>query len=83
MVRKDPYGRLVGVLFPESETIQDSANSAMIKAGIAYWYSEYGGEELGLDTLERYAKADRVGLWGQESRGRPWSHRRLNRAVQR
>lgn len=83
VVTEDPYGRLVGVLFPEGETIRASANGAMIEAGLAYWYREYGGRELGFDMLERYAKADRVGLWGQERRVRPWDHRRLNRAVQK
>ncbi len=83
VIREDSYGRLVGVLFPQGERIEDSANGKMIEAGLAYWYPEYGGRELHFDRLERYAKADRVGVWGQEPQVRPWNHRKLSRTVRK
>ena len=80
VVDVDRYQRLVGVLYPEDGSVRDSANHAMVESGLAYWYREYGGEELGFDDAERYAKRERAGVWGQQDAVRPWDHRRAKRA---
>ena len=83
VVDVDRYQRLVGVLYPEGGSVRDSANHAMVESGLAYWYREYGGAELGFDDSERYARRERAGVWGQEGSVRPWDHRRAKRAEQR
>ena len=83
MVDVDRYQRLVGVLYPEGGSVRDSANHAMVESGLAYWYREYGGEELGFDDSERYAKRERAGVWGQKNSVKPWDHRRAKRADQK
>jgi endonuclease YncB( thermonuclease family) len=83
VVDVDRYQRLVGVLYPEGGSVRDSANHAIVESGMAYWYREYGGEELGFDDSERYAKRERAGVWGQKGSVRPWDHRRAKRAEQK
>ena len=83
VVDVDRYQRLVGVLYPEGGSVRDSANHAMVESGLAYWYREYGGEELGFDDSERYAKRERAGVWGQKNSVKPWDHRRAKRADQK
>ena len=79
----DRYQRLVGVLYPEGGSVRDSANHAVVEAGLAYWYREYGGEELGFDDSERYAKRERLGVWRDSNSVRPWDFRRAKRADQK
>ena len=83
VVDVDRYQRLVGVLYPEGGSVRDSANHAMVESGLAYWYREYGGEELGFDDSERYAKRERAGVWEQKNSVKPWDHRRAKRADQK
>ena len=83
VVDVDRYQRLVGVLYPEGGSVRDSANHAMVESGLAYWYREYGGEELGFDDSERYAKREQAGVWGRKNSVRPWDHRRAKRADQK
>ena len=83
VVDVDRYQRLVGVLYPEGGSVRDSANHAMVEQGLAYWYREYGGEELGFDDSERYAKRERAGVWAQKNSVKPWDHRRAKRADQK
>ena len=83
VVDVDRYQRLVGVLYPEGGSVRDSANHAMVESGLAYWYREYGGEELGFDDSERYAKREQAGVWGQKNSVKPWDHRRAKRADQK
>ena len=83
VVDVDRYQRLVGVLYPEGGSVRDSANHAMVESGLAYWYREYGGEELGFDDSERYARRELAGVWGQQGSVRPWDFRRAKRAEQR
>ena len=83
VVDVDRYQRLVGVLYPEGGSVRDSANHAMVESGLAYWYREYGGEELGFDDSERYARRERAGVWGQQGSVKPWDHRRAKRAEQK
>lgn len=79
----DKYQRLVGLLYPEGGSVRDSANHAMVESGLAYWYREYGGDELGLDDSERAARRERAGVWSRSDSVRPWDHRRLKRDEQK
>ena len=83
VVDTDRYQRLVGVLYPEGGSVRDSANHAMVESGFAYWYREYGGEELGFDDSERYARRARAGVWESDGSVKPWEFRRAKRAEQR
>ena len=76
----DKYERLVGVLYPEGGKLNDSANHKLVESGRAYWYRDYGGEELGFDRSERKAKRWRRGVWSDLRAERPWDYRKKQRA---
>ena len=74
----DRYGRLVGVLYFRSSGRSHSVNRILVEEGLARWYSQYGGRELGLEQAERNARRAR-GLWGAGRQVAPWDHRRAQR----
>ena len=75
----DRYGRLVGVLYFNSSGQSHSVNRILVEEGLARWYSQYGGRELGLEQAERNARRARRGLWGAGRQVAPWDHRRAQR----
>ncbi len=75
----DRYGRLVGVLYYRSLGPQRSVNRAMVEDGLARWYSQYGGQELGLEQAERNARRAKRGIWSSSRQVAPWDHRRAQR----
>ena len=75
----DRYGRLVGVLYFRSSGQSHSVNRILVEEGLAWWYSRYGGGELGLEQAERNARRARRGLWGAGKQFAPWDHRRAQR----
>ena len=75
----DRYGRLVGVLYFRSSGQSHSVNRILVEEGLAWWYSRYGGRELGLEQAERNARRARRGLWGAGKQFAPWDHRRAQR----
>lgn len=77
---RDRYQRLVGILYPEAGSARYSANHEMVRAGWAYWYREYGGQEWGFDKVEREAQRQRAGVWADERAVRPWDYRKAKRA---
>lgn len=66
----DRYGRYVGDVMIEGK----SANAAMVAAGFAWFYAAYSKDE-GLASLEREAKAKKLGLWADSSPTPPWKYR--------
>ncbi len=54
---KDRYGRTLGYIFIEGQTI----DTMMVRMGMAWWYRRYDttGE---LENAERYAKENKIGL---------------------
>lgn len=75
----DRYGRTVGLLYAGSGT-RESVNVAMVRAGMAYWYRQYGGRELGFPEAEAEARTKRRGVW-RDGRDppRPWDYRAAQR----
>ena len=71
----DRYGRTVGLLFPRQRG-RESINVAMVRAGMAYWYRQYGGRNLGFPEAEAEAQSARRGVWRDGRRARrPWDYR--------
>ena len=71
----DRYGRTVGLLYARRRD-RGPINVAMVRSGMAYWYSRYGGREMGFPEAEAEAQAKRRGVWRDGRRARrPWDHR--------
>ncbi len=78
-VDTDQYGRLVGVLYYRGMDRRRSINRLMVEQGLAYWYSSFGGHELGLERAERDARRRHRGVWASGGQVAPWEHRRKQR----
>ena len=78
-VDTDQYGRLVGVLYYRAMDRRRSINRLMVEQGLAYWYSRFGGHELGLEQAEENARRRRRGVWASGGQVAPWEHRRSQR----
>ena len=74
----DRYGRDVGLLYSRRGNSQDSVNARMVREGLAYAYTRFGGAELGLTAAQSDARAVRRGVWRASRAGgeRPWDYRR-------
>lgn len=69
---KDKYGRVIGeIVLPDGRSL----NQEMVRAGFAWWYKEYSGDEE-LEALELEARAAQKGLWSESSPVPPWEWRR-------
>ena len=75
----DHYGRTVGVLYAGSGRKRESVNAEMVRSGMAWWYRQYGGRELGLPAAEAEAKSRRRGVWQNPRAERPWDYRAKQR----
>jgi micrococcal nuclease len=67
----DRYKRLIGVVFNQNGV---NINKELIKAGFAWHYTKYSKDHEYAE-LEINAKAQKVGLWGDESPIPPWDWR--------
>ena len=76
----DPYGHKVALLHHRDQSRRNSVNLRMIREGLAYAYTKYGGEELGFHQAQADARQGRRGIWEKSDEGgeRPWEHRRDN-----
>ena len=82
-VDTDRYGRLVGVLFYRAAGHNRSVNRLMVEQGLARWYSQYGGHNLGLEQAEQDARRRRRGIWSGGGTIAPWEHRRAQREARK
>jgi len=71
----DQYGRVVGKVYLGDTYI----NLEIIRAGYAWWYSRYAPNDLDLMTVEKKARAARIGLWSHPRPSRPWKWRQSHR----
>ena len=73
----DRYGRDVGLLYSRRGNRQDSVNAGMVREGLAYAYTRFGGADLGLTTAQSDAWTARRGVWRASRAGgeRPWDYR--------
>lgn len=74
--KKDKYGRFVGNIFINGKDI----NLEQIKAGLAWHYKKYAGEQSKKDRIaysnaEDKAKAARIGFWSMPNPSPPWDYR--------
>jgi len=79
VVDRDRYGRVIGwvyVVGPRGNEL--CVNEELIKAGLAWVYRKYC-RNPGLLALEREAKKDRRGLWGDSHPVPPWMVRARRR----
>jgi endonuclease YncB( thermonuclease family) len=74
-VRSDPWGRIIGIVFL-GEPDRKSINEKLLEAGLA-WVAEYCQRIMcsRWRKIEAEARADRRGLWAQESPLSPWDYR--------
>lgn len=68
---RDKYGRLVGKVFVGETNV----NLAVVKAGLAWWYRQYGAGETALAEAEQAARTARLGLWQDPAPVAPWDFR--------
>ena len=74
--KRDRYDRLVGKLMLDGADV----NLALVRAGYAWWYREYAGEQSPSDrrlyeAAEKAARRDGVGLWSDSHPIAPWDWR--------
>ena len=75
-IATDRYGRCVGLLYRRRAGRGQSINRAMVRSGMAYWYRQYGGRDLGFPEAEADAKSKRRGVWRERGGSqRPWDYR--------
>jgi endonuclease YncB( thermonuclease family) len=78
--KQDRYGRLVGKVVVEGVDV----NLALLRAGLAWHYTEYQSEQSVVD-LYRYAAEELIartakrGLWGTPTSVPPWQWRQMTR----
>ena len=67
----DKYGRTLGEVSFADGT---SFNQEIVRAGYAWWFRRYSGDET-LKRLEEEARAARRGLWADKAPVPPWEFR--------
>lgn len=75
--KRDRYERIIGKIIYDGKDV----NLAQIRAGLAWWYRKYAGEQSSVDrqlyeAAEDRARADQVGLWGVSDPIPPWDWRK-------
>lgn len=72
----DRYGRTIGIVFTDNPI---NVNEALIKVGLAWYYSDYDKNHPAWDSLEKQAREKKIGLWSQPNPIAPWNFRRQKR----
>ena len=75
--KRDRWKRIVGKIIHDNQDV----NLAMVRAGYAWWYRKYSGEQSPTDRVlyedaEDRARAEQRGLWVDDDRVAPWEWRR-------
>lgn len=75
--KQDRYGRTVGKVMVNGVDV----NLEQVKSGMAWWYEKYRKEQSAEDQhayadAERYARGQKVGLWGEPTPVEPWVWRK-------
>lgn len=68
--KKDKYGRYIATVLLDNENI----NLKMIANGMAWHYTKYNKDATYIDA-EKYAKAQKKGLWSLNGAIAPWLYR--------
>ena len=72
----DRYGRTIGIVFTDNPI---NVNEALIKVGLAWYYSDYDKNHPAWNSLEKQAREKKIGLWSQPNPIAPWNFRRQKR----
>jgi micrococcal nuclease len=72
---KDRYGRLICKLHLNSEDI--SANEWMVSEGNAWHYEKYAPNDMSLQSAEKNARKNKLGLWSSIDPIPPWQFRKI------
>lgn len=68
LVEHDQSGRTVGTIYLDGKNI----NRAMVQRGYAWWSRKYAKYDRSLQEAERYARAQKLGLWADTNPVAPW-----------
>jgi endonuclease G, mitochondrial len=71
VVERDRWGRLVGEVFVDGRSV----NRELARAGLAWWYARYAGDDLDIKRLVEAAREEQRGLWSQDNPIAPWDWR--------
>jgi micrococcal nuclease len=71
-VDRDGYGRTVAWVSVDGKSL----NKELLRAGLAWWYRYYAGNEHELEKLESEARNSKIGLWSWPNPVPPWDFRR-------
>ncbi len=74
--KRDRYGRVVGTI---TTTDWINVNESLVKAGLAWHYTQYS-KNAGLSNLQKEAIDAKRGLWADKSPVAPWDWRKQRRA---
>lgn len=88
-IEKDRYGRTVAEVEVKGDRKLDNGqyevlfvNAEMVKAGLAYHYSQYSKNCPSRDRIveaEKFAKDKRIGVWDGGSYQKPWEYRHASK----
>lgn len=78
---RDQYGRIIGVIHPDRNRLDNSYNYLMVKAGHAHCYMLSGPEERRYRQAEDQAKKGRQGLWAAKKTEHPSTWRKDQKAA--
>jgi endonuclease YncB( thermonuclease family) len=73
----DRYGRKIGKIYYGNGKY---LNEELVRTGNAWWYRYYAKGEIALKRAEKYAKANKRGLWSQTNPVAPWEYRKAKRS---
>lgn len=74
---KDRYGRTVGLVYIDENTI---LNKELVRAGFAWQYRQYSNDDE-YAALESEARAAHKGLWADNDPIAPWEFRKSRKAA--
>ncbi|MFH2202414.1 MAG: thermonuclease family protein [Elusimicrobiota bacterium] len=62
----------LGMMVAEVYIGESSLSSALVRAGLAWWYKQYAPKDKNLAQLEQEARAAKLGLWADQNSIPPW-----------
>ncbi len=77
IISTDRYGRSVAEVWNSDGLVQ----SQLVQLGLVYPYEQYSSDCPSWDIVksgERYAKANRLGVWANPNAVKPWEYRKKN-----
>lgn len=73
VLKTDRYGRLIGIVIYNDSL---NLNYELVKNGLAWHYIAYSNDKIKLESLEKYAITNCLGLWHENDAIAPWEWRK-------